>query len=192
MTVTRQSVSLPILLLVACLSGTCSLHADSAPASSSGIVDVSLTPEGSFTGQLLASDARPVDGAIVVLRQNGADVAQAVTDTEGRYMFSEVAAGVYQLQVGDKRCVVRIWQPTSAPPAARTHLIVVRDETVVRGQSGNPSALYGNPGRLAGLGMVGLTLGTITLIGIEATENEQSDWISVQNTMPPTTLTTSP
>jgi hypothetical protein len=184
MTATNRRFSLLILLMAACTAGGGSLHADATASSSSGIIDVMLTPDGRTHGWLLEGTGQPVDGAIVVLRQRGADVARAVTDTHGYYEFADIHSGVYQLQVGDQRCVIRVWAPGSAPPAARPHLTFVRADSVVRGQSGMQRALYDDPGRLAGLGMIGLTLGTITVIGIEATENEQSDWLSLQTTAP--------
>ncbi|GAB4565632.1 MAG: hypothetical protein Kow0047_16370 [Anaerolineae bacterium] len=53
--------------------------------------------ESVLTGQIQAADGSPVAGQEVELRRDGARVAVAVTDADGRYVFQDLPAGVYQV-----------------------------------------------------------------------------------------------
>lgn len=59
-----------------------------SPAASAGI-----------TGHLRWNDGTPVNDAPVELHQNGARLTDTVTDDDGAFAFSDVAAGEYQLVV---------------------------------------------------------------------------------------------
>lgn len=169
-----------LILLAACEAAIPAARAGSSASSSSGIVDVVLTADGHVVGLLLQNDGRPVEGAVGVLKQRGTTVSRTVTDNLGRYEFVGVRGGVYQLQVGDQARVIRAWDEATAPPVARPKLTLVRGDGVMRGQSGGP----GFPRRTVGLGMIGLALGTITVIGIEATENDADNSLSLLTTPP--------
>ena len=183
MTVMNRCLSL--LLLAACAAAVHPVHAETPAASASGVVDLVLSADGRAHGWLLDSQGQAVEGAIVILRQGRSDVLKTMTDQTGQYELTGITSGTYQLQAGNQGRVIRVWDAATAPPAARPHLTLVCEASVIRGQSGYQAALYDDPGRLAGLGMVGIALGTITLIGFEATDNDDSAWPSSSSTMPP-------
>jgi hypothetical protein len=97
------------------------------------IQDVSLN-SGTFAGQVVDQQGRPIAGAAVSLSQQGAGGVDTVTDASGRFQVSNLAGGVYQITAADTITVCRIWAENSAPPVATDGLLVVSQRDVVRGQ----------------------------------------------------------
>lgn len=87
--------------------------------------DVVLTGDGTFNGQVLTSEGRPLDGAVVSIRQGGQEVARAVSTAEGRFSVAGLSTGVYEVAVGPQAAPVRVWPAESAPPTARSQAIMV-------------------------------------------------------------------
>jgi len=122
-------------------------------------VDVALGPGGTFSGQVVNAQGIGIDGAVVSVRQLDKVVAQTVSDREGRFTLTNLRGGTYEVVAGHGQQVSRFWAPETAPPAARSSLVLVSDEQVTRGQFFD--GFGGSP--LLTLGVGGLAVGSLVL-----------------------------
>jgi hypothetical protein len=117
--------------------------------------DVELGTGGLLSGHVVDAAGLAVPGVAVTIRSAQHDVAQVVTDSEGRFVLSSFRAGAYELSAGQSTQLVRVWAPLTAPPAARDSALVVWSNDGVRAQNGSP-----------GLGRAGSLLAVAGLLGI--------------------------
>ncbi len=108
--------------------------ARSAPAAPA-IVDVALADGGRLAGQVLDSGSIAQPGRPIAVFQHGQLVAAGGSDAAGNFAIEHLAGGIYELQCDGRACVARLWAPGTAPPAARTSLILTTGGEVVRGQT---------------------------------------------------------
>lgn len=106
-----------------------------AMAKSPIIPDVALQGGGVLQGQLLDKSGKAKADATVVVAQKGEAVVVAMTDKQGRFSVSGMQGGVYQIESEHAQGIYRLWAPKTAPPAAKSAVLMVVDESVVRGQS---------------------------------------------------------
>jgi|GEM_PF-953705 len=100
--------------------------------------DVTLASGGVLHGQVVDGQGIGLDGAVVSLRQGGEELSRTIADQEGRFSFSELRGGVYEVRGGQGMRIYRAWSPGTAPPAARTEALVISDPQAVRGQCNVP------------------------------------------------------
>lgn len=99
------------------------------------ISDVRLHESGALLGQLVSPEDMPVAGALVSLKVDGKQLAQAKTDKSGYFAFTNVNNGVYQLASPKGEAAYRVWTPQTAPSSAQPGALVVNgDATLYRGQ----------------------------------------------------------
>lgn len=113
------------------------------------ILDVALGKSGALTGQLVDAQGTARAGAVVRVSRDGEPVAATQTDAAGRFAISGMRGGVYQLQTEHGAALVRAWAMGTAPPSARTGLLVVEQSGVVRGQMPLMTALSSTPAIVA-------------------------------------------
>lgn len=112
--------------------------ASSAVPQSGQITNVVMHQGGVMVGRLLDSQAQPVAGRQVALRQAKKVVATVETDKNGQFAVRGLRSGIYTLESGNSRSLVAAWNESAAPPTARPSVtIVVGDRQVVRGQDDN-------------------------------------------------------
>ncbi len=70
----------------------------------------------------------------VVLRRAGVVVAEAVTDSHGRFSMRGLNNGVHEVECSGSAVVMRLWRYSTAPPCSRDVLRVGMGDVVVRGQ----------------------------------------------------------
>jgi hypothetical protein len=133
-----------------------------APRAAAEFSDVRLAAGGSLNGQVVDSASAPVGGAVVTLSARGSVVAQTTTDKNGRFAAPLSKGGVYLVSAAGAERVVRTWTEQAAPPAAREGVLLVADETAVRGQAGGWVGRYGLPIGLVGGGLAGIIVATTT------------------------------
>jgi hypothetical protein len=126
------------------------------------VSDVALQGAGDLTGHLVGQDGKFVARETVYLMRQGAVVASCQTDASGRFAFTGLAGGVYEVRWSQGMAACRLWAPQTAPPSAKVDLLVTANAMVVRGQTGVPSPgcslLKGPlPWIAAGVVAVGLT-----------------------------------
>lgn len=112
----------------------CLAMAQSAWAQGPAIPDVALQEGGVLNGQLLDQAGKPKAATPVVVAQKGKVVVIAKTDKQGRFSIRGMRGGVYELANEHGNGVYRLWAPETAPPAAKTGVLMVVNESVVRGQ----------------------------------------------------------
>lgn len=135
MMVTKLSSRLALFLAMAglCLP-TQLLAADPAPTSRA-VVDVALGDGGVLQGLAVDPQGAPKAELAVTLRSGDQELGAAKTDQSGRFAFSGLRGGVYQLATAESQGVVRVWAPHTAPPSAQQGVMLVSGEDVVRGQA---------------------------------------------------------
>lgn len=98
--------------------------------------DIRLDQRQQFHGVVVDGEGRALTDRVVQLRRTAsqADAAVTRTDEHGRFQFSRVKAGTYQLETEQGVSLCRLWTFDAAPPAAAPSLLVVDDPLVERGQ----------------------------------------------------------
>jgi hypothetical protein len=80
--------------------------------------------------------------------------------------------GTYDVVAGQNKGVYRFWAPNTAPPAAKSQVLLVSQPSVVRGQGlgvGNvPPITYA----ALGTGIAGTTLGAVNMNKIDNIKNQ--------------------
>ena len=120
------------------------LAADVTGARSSIVGDVTLTGDGVLHGQVIDAQGQPMEKTSVTLFDQNQRSWTAETDQFGRFAFTGLRGGVYQLVSAGGRASYRLWAPGTSPPTARQAALVVAGEDAVRGQGGL-SFLLSNP-----------------------------------------------
>ena len=108
--------------------------------SSDGLASNGLASDGS------ASDG-PIAEAPISLLYNNQVVAKAKTDKQGRFTFSRLRGGVYQVTAPDTQQLYRLWAAGTAPKAAEQVALVVAGQSVVRGQHAKGQNTKGRGGK---------------------------------------------
>lgn len=104
-------------------------------AGGKGIIrDVELTADGTLYGQVYTPQGSSVADARVYLRYQGAPIAAAKSNSDGRFAISGVRSGAHEIVVGAVNHPVRLWNNGAAPKSATSALGLAVDETIVRAQ----------------------------------------------------------
>jgi hypothetical protein len=98
------------------------------------IHDIRLDPQGTMHGRLLNLEGRPVIEETLELIREGETITQAMSDSDGRFQFSPVSTGIYQIQWKSSMVICRVWTDAVAPPVAKDKLVVLDVAPLVRGQ----------------------------------------------------------
>jgi hypothetical protein len=115
------------------------------------IADVALGQGNVLWGQVLDSDGKPQAGIAVSVCLPDRQLSSTRADGAGRFSFLEVPSGVYILRAGAASCTCRLWAPETAPPGAKSGILLVADATPVRSQNGPVAYWLSNPWVLAGV-----------------------------------------
>ncbi len=102
--------------------------------SASLIKDVELSANGTLDGQIVDQQGNQVSGAAVTLLQGNQQVAQTRTDTSGSFSVPGLRGGTYQIASVHGVNVYRAWAVETAPPTAADSVLLVSQQSVVRGQ----------------------------------------------------------
>jgi hypothetical protein len=97
------------------------------------VVDVALQDGGRLQGQVLDPQGAPIADTVVSLSTGGHVIATPRTNAEGRFLVQGLKGGVYQVATDNRGGLYRFWAPQTAPPAARSDLLLV-DGWSVNGQ----------------------------------------------------------
>ena len=140
------------------------------------VIDVALSTGGTFTGQVVDSQGRGLDGAAVVVRQADREVAKTVSNKEGYFSVTNLKGGTYQVAAGQSQGVYRFWAPNTAPPSAKAKVLMVSGKAATRGQIGGG----GGTGLLIAGGLA--ILGTTIYTAVETNKNGD-DIKEIQDTL---------
>lgn len=179
---TRNLLSKSVVATLSCLgilaSQAAGFAADPTPAKASSRVakttirDVALGANGTLSGLIVDEQGYPLSGAVVTVHQGKKVLGRTVAGKSGTFTVSRLRAGVYQVTAGSSTEVFRVWAENTAPPAAKKGLLMVVGNQVVRGQGFGGGGLSTGGLIGIGLGITGLTLGTIALKKNRDTQKE--------------------
>jgi hypothetical protein len=99
------------------------------------VKDVVLHQGGSLEGYVVNPENATIGNVPVDLYGKDKHLATYTTDRQGRFMFTGLQTGVYEIAAADGRGVYRAWQENIAPPSADSSATVVSGSDVVRGQA---------------------------------------------------------
>lgn len=96
-------------------------------------IDIALSPNGTFVGQMVDTAGRgsaEVDVSLTDGRRNW----RTKTDQRGWFRFADLQGGQYEFQTEGVKQRLRVWPANAAPPIARRGLLVTPSADVFRGQ----------------------------------------------------------
>lgn len=135
MTVTKFSRRLAMFMAMVGLCLPTQLLAATPTTNTPVVVDVALEDGGVLQGLVVSPQGTPKTDTPVALLNGEQELGAAKTDQAGRFAFSGLRGGVYQLATADSNGIVRVWSPRTAPPSAQQGVMLVSGEGVVRGQA---------------------------------------------------------
>ncbi|HTU24064.1 MAG TPA: carboxypeptidase-like regulatory domain-containing protein [Pirellulales bacterium] len=97
--------------------------------------DVALAAGNVLRGQVISSAGVPVSGVPVTVRSGEAIVARTTSGPNGEFEVAGLHGGIFQVTTDYSEANFRLWASETAPPGARSSVLVVHDTTVVRAQS---------------------------------------------------------
>lgn len=124
------------------------------------IHDVALGTNGTMRGMAVNGQGQPLSAAKVNVLRNNEVVSTTVTSAEGKFEVAGLSTGIYEVQAGQGRGTVRVWEGAVAPPTAKHNVLVVSG-AAARAQAG----LMVDPLDTVtlGLAITGTALGAIAL-----------------------------
>lgn len=139
-----------------------------ATAPASPVTDVALAG-GHLNGRVVDAQGVSLNGAMVVVRQNGQEVARTTSDRNGQFSVGGLKGGVYNVSAGNSEGTYRVWTERTAPPAAKNGVVMVSSASPVRSQG--PGMGWGTATAI-GLGALGTTLGGVALYEANNNDND--------------------
>lgn len=129
--------------------------------------DVELSGAGHLSGTVCTPEGIPLSGRPVLLKYQGAVVAETKSGSNGDFAFSGVRGGVHELSVGSTSTPLRLWKHGSAPAGAGRQVALAVGDPVVRGQNSfvSPGAFAPGYGFMTGVALVS-TAAAITGLAI--------------------------
>ena len=98
------------------------------------ISDVKLDAAGYLHGMVVDLQGTPVAKATVIVSRGKRDLAEARTDSLGRFSVGPLGRGTYLMKSGGQSRAVRAWTPIMAPPSAGQLALLITGSEVIRGQ----------------------------------------------------------
>jgi hypothetical protein len=137
--------------------------------------DISLQ-SGLLTGKVVNTQAQAVANLPIQLLHEDTVIATVSSDEKGEFAVRGLRSGGHVIRIGGNLHPVRFWGAQAAPPAAASHISIVVDEEVVRGQGcgdgcGESAGLCGIPMNPAAL----LLIGGATAATLAITLNDGDD-----------------
>ena len=127
------------------------------PRQPDATVDVALGEDGALTGLVVDGSGQPKSDLSIQVQQFETSVASVRTDAGGEFRCQLQSGGIYLLAVGDQVVMLRCWAPGTAPPHARTR-VVVQATDVVRGQVSPATCSLANPWLITGVAIAAIVI----------------------------------
>ncbi len=122
--------------------------------------------DGALTGRVVDHAGTPQKNREVVIKQDGREVARVNTNEKGVFAAPKLRPGNYTAQAENTVGNFRVWNETTAPPAAKGHALLVLGQNGARGQFGavDPTLLLLTAGVLAAVIISAITLDKVNTI----------------------------
>ena len=101
------------------------------------VQDISLGSGGVLKGQIMASNGQPHANVPVVLGQRGKELARTTSNAQGEFEFHGLRSGMFHVSAGAAGGMYRVWSQKTAPPKAKSGVLIVDKDEVVRAQIGD-------------------------------------------------------
>ena len=88
-----------------------------------------------LNGQVLASDGKPLAAAAVFILRGTTPIATCQTNQSGGFSVAGLPGGLYEIRCHECVVACRLWAPQTAPPSAKSAVLLTTGATVVRGQT---------------------------------------------------------
>ena len=85
-------------------------------------------------GRLVTPRGTAVNGVRVAVQRGPESIFNVLTDSQGYFSLPAFEPGVYTLTDGTWAQPIRIWAEGTAPPVAKTEMLIVAREPIVAGQ----------------------------------------------------------
>lgn len=149
---------------------------------------------GVLAGTLRDSRGQVIDGALIVARRDGQEVARTVTARDGRYRLVGLTSGRYDVTAGRTVVAYQVWERAIAPPRLATSADLQQQPgqqieaapvmgTAIRGNHGTPTLGGGFTSGAAGMvtgSTVGLIGGAAVLGGVTAIATSQDEHVDAR------------
>ena len=109
-------------------------HPHGSDSEASVTMDLYSENAGDIRGRLVTPRGDAVPGKTVQLFGGLECIARVNTEPNGYFVFSTPSPGVYHITDGTWIRSVRIWAPGTAPPIAKSEILIVANEPIVAGQ----------------------------------------------------------
>jgi len=113
-----------------------------------GSVDVTLTTGGQMHGYIVDGQGVPARNVEVTLTTPAGQAVVTSSDDKGRFGYSGLQGGAYELETAHGVILCRAWTAKSAPPRSAATLLVVHDNAIIRGQWSPAPEVNGFVGRM--------------------------------------------
>ena len=109
-------------------------HRNAKPSVKTSTIDLSKSNQDTLTGRLVSPRGIAVAGVTLTLIHESKPLVNTTTDRDGRFVLPAASPGLYTLTDGNWIQPIRIWSLGTAPPVAKTEMLVVIPEPIVAGQ----------------------------------------------------------
>jgi len=127
-----------------------------APSEATIIRDVMLTEEGVLQGVVVNADGVPIRDIPVTFFNNGRPTVKTFTDKAGRFTVAHLPTGIYEVATPRGAGICRLWPRHQAPPVAQPGLLLVANQSTLRGQDSFRGIFC--PETLITLGIIGAAI----------------------------------
>ena len=107
--------------------------------------DLSLTKDRQLQGQVVNVQGQGVAGLEVEISAANGLRRVVKTDKEGKFSFTKVEGGLYQLAAAGRGGLVRVWRSDLAPPKAHDGALIIQGDEVARGEFLGGNGFFSNP-----------------------------------------------
>lgn len=117
--------------------------------------DVALSAGGVLSGQVVTAQGSPLAGNEVRVASPNGESKSVTTDAEGRFRVTGLRGGAYAVTTANASVACRLWANGAVPPGAKSSILVVERQDIVRGNLGDGGFVGGSRGGLVMLGLAG-------------------------------------
>jgi len=116
---------------------------NSAKRPTAAVRDIALGAGGKLSGRVIDTQGRPLANRLVSVRQGRRVIANAITDTRGRFTIRGLRGGTFLLATPGAMTIIRAWSAETAPPPATAEVTLVVLQRIVRGQDAEVTGTWG-------------------------------------------------
>ncbi len=104
------------------------------PTAKPTAIDLCAPTGTRIKGRLVTPRGTAVNGVHVAIQRESESIFNVLTDSQGYFSLPAFEPGIYTLTDGTWVQPIRIWAEGTAPPAAKTKMLVIAREPIVAGQ----------------------------------------------------------